>query len=138
MWGPGGRNDRDMMLTTQTTDSQENTPTFDLPATTPSVVDRLEAYGLLPPSHRDIPERALVLLEQLFVTWYELGNDPSRRAALPYLFATDDDLRATLLAVVPLYHDPLFFDELTPTRELTEIALLAHAKWRAWLDGTRC
>ncbi len=102
----------------------------------PSVADRLEAYGILPPGGT-CDERVLALIEQLFVTWYEMDDDASRRAAVPYLFATERDLRAVLLAVVPLYYDSLFFDERTPTRDLVEITLVAHRKWRRWLDSTR-
>ena len=40
-----------------------------------------------------------------------------------------------MLAIVPLYYDVMFFDERTPTRDLVEIALVAHAKWRRWLTS---
>lgn len=105
---------------------------------TPSVVDRLAAYSILPPGHESMDARVLALVEQLFFTWYELGDDTSRRAAIPYLFPTDAELRQTLLALVPLYFDASFFDDKTPTRDLVAVALVAHAKWRRWLDGSRC
>ncbi len=107
------------------------------PPPTPSLVERLHAYGILPPGHEHIREDVLVLVEQVFVTWYELADDESRRRALRYLIGNETELRLTLLAIVPLYFDPLYFDERTPTRELIEIVLIAHRKWRAWLDGSR-
>lgn len=97
------------------------------------LVTRLEQYHILPPSHDRLPTRALEQIEHLFVTWFELHDDDSRRAALSYLFPTEHDLRATLFSIVPLYYDALFFDERTPTRDLVEIALVAHTKWRRWL-----
>ena len=100
-----------------------------------AVLDRLEQYRILPPSHDRLPTNALEQIEQLFVTWYELGDDGSRRAALSYVFATENETRAALLAIVPLYYDTMFFDEHTPTRDLVEIALVAHAKWRRWLSA---
>ncbi len=103
---------------------------------TPSLVERLHTYGILPPGHERIREDILVLVEQVFVTWYELTDDESRRRALRYLIGNETELRLTLLAIVPLYFDPLYFDERTPTRELIEIVLVAHRKWRAWLDHT--
>ncbi len=116
----------------------QSTPTPCLPTITPSIIDRLEAYSILPPNHAKLEERVLGLVEQLFITWYEMSDDESRRAAIPYLFGTDDDLRQAMLAIVPLYFDPLFFDEQIPTPELITLALTAHAKWRGWLDSTRC
>jgi hypothetical protein len=113
------------------------TPTS-IPGITPSILDRLAAYSILPPGHETMQERELGLIEQLFITWYEMTDDESRRASIPYLFGTQDEVRRTLLAIVPLYFDPLFFDEHTPTRELVTLALAAHTKWRAWLDGSRC
>jgi len=106
------------------------------PAPTPSLVERLHAYGILPPGHENIREETLVLVEQIFVTWYELGDDDSRRRALRYLIGTEAELRTTLFAIVPLYFDPLYFDERTPTRDLVELVLVAHRKWRAWLDSS--
>lgn len=117
--------------------TRPSTPT-PVPHITPSILDRLAAYAILPPGHEAMSQETLVLLEQVFVTWYEMHDDASRRATIPYLFTTDAELRTTLLAVVPLYFDPLFFDELTPTRDLVTLALAAHEKWRAWLDGSRC
>ena len=126
----------------QNTESQEleaidlvqSEPGLRLAAPTPTVIERLHAYGILPPGHEKMSEATLVLVEQIFVTWYELADDDSRRRALRYLIGTEQELRATLLAVIPLYFDPLYFDELTPTRDLVELVLVAHRKWRAWLD----
>ena len=101
-----------------------------------AVVDRLEQYRILPPNHDRLPTNALEQIEQLFVTWYELGDDGSRRAALSYVFSTENEIRAALLSIVPLYYDTMFFDERTPTRDLVEIALVAHAKWRRWLNAS--
>ncbi len=100
-----------------------------------ALVQRLESYRILPPSHTLLSERTLDHIEQLFVTWFELTDDGSRRAAISYLFSTDAEVRTALLAIVPLYYDSLFFDERTPTHDLIEIALVAHAKWRRWLAG---
>jgi len=101
-----------------------------------ALVQRLEQYRILPPAWDRMPTRALEQIEQLFVTWFELQDDGSRRAALSYVFSTEDDARAALLAIVPIYYDALFFDERTPTRDLVEIALVAHAKWRRWLTSS--
>jgi hypothetical protein len=100
-----------------------------------ALVQRLDQYRILPPTHDRLPTRALEQVEQLFTTWFELSDDGSRRAALSYIFATENELRVALLAIVPLYYDTLFFDEHTPTRDLLEIALVAHAKWRRWLTS---
>lgn len=100
-----------------------------------AVLQRLEAYRILPPAHDRLPLRVLEHIDQLFATWFELADDASRRAAVSYVFATDADVRAALLAIVPLYYDAMFFDEHTPTRDLIEVALVAHAKWRRWLSG---
>ncbi len=100
-----------------------------------AVLQRLEQYRILPPAHDRLPTQTLELIEQLFVTWFELSDDASRRAAISYLFATEADVRAALLAIVPLHYDSMFFDERTPTRDLVELALMAHAKWRRWLTG---
>jgi 3',5'-cyclic AMP phosphodiesterase CpdA len=99
-----------------------------------AVLERLEQYRILPPNHDRLPMNALEQIEQLFVTWYELEDDASRRAALSYVFATENETRAALLSIVPLYYDTMFFDDKTPTRDLVEIALVAHTKWRRWLD----
>lgn len=109
----------------------------ELPARSPSVAARLAEYGILPPEHAKLPPRVLAQVEQLFVTWYELEGDDARRAALHYLLPTESQLRAVLLAIVPLYHDRLFFDDATPTKSLIGLALVAHAKWRRWLAETR-
>lgn len=95
--------------------------------------ERLDAYRILPPNHSLLSVHTLQQIEQLFTTWYELSDDSSRRAALSYVFGTDSEVRTALLSIVPLYYDTLFFDDRTPTRELVEIALVAHAKWRRWL-----
>jgi hypothetical protein len=110
--------------------------THDAPSPPPrsAVLERLEQYRILPPAHDRLPTHTLELIEQLFVTWFELSDDASRRAAVSYVFATEAELRAAVLAIVPLHYDSLFFDEHTPTRDLVELALLAHAKWRAWLS----
>jgi galactose-1-phosphate uridylyltransferase len=100
-----------------------------------AVLDRLEQYRILPPNHDRLPTNTLEQIEQLFVTWYELSDDASRRAALSYVLPTENETRAALLAIVPLYYDVMFFDERTPTRDLVEIALVAHAKWRRWLSA---
>ena len=100
------------------------------------LVERLDAYRILPPEHASLPPLVLEHVEQLFITWFELADDGSRRSALSYLFSNDDEVRATLLAIVPLYYDTLFFDERTPTRDLIEISLVAHAKWRRWLTAS--
>ena len=98
--------------------------------------ERLEAYSILPPNHPLLSAHTLEQIEQLFTTWYELSDDGSRRAALSYVFATDAEIRSALLSIVPLYYDTLFFDDRTPTRDLVEIALVAHAKWRRWLAAS--
>ena len=105
----------------------------ELPRT--AVLERLEQYRILPPGHDRLPTHTLEQIEQLFTTWYELADDESRRTAVAYVFAEERELRAALLALVPLYYDTLFFDERTPTRDLLEIALVAHAKWRRWLTS---
>jgi len=107
---------------------------WDEPPRTP-VLQRLEQYRILPPAHDRLPTRTLEQIEQLFTTWFELSDDDSRRTALPYIFADEGQLRAAVLAIVPLYYDIMFFDERTPTRDLVEIALVAHAKWRRWLTS---
>ena len=99
-----------------------------------AVAERLERYRILPPGHDRMPTRTLEQIEQLFTTWFELSDDASRRTALSYVFEGEESLRAALLSIVPLYYDTLFFDERTPTRDLVEIALVAHAKWRRWLS----
>jgi hypothetical protein len=104
-----------------------------LPIPSPSVAERLRAYGILVPAHARLPERVLAGVEQLFATWAVLGRDDERRDALTRLFPGEAHARAVLQAVVPIYHDAAFFDERTPTRSLVEIALVAHSKWRRWL-----
>ncbi len=95
---------------------------------------RLEAYGILPPNHRSLPERVLTGVEEIFFKWYELPDDDARREALSSLLPNERELRRALLAIVPLYHDPRFFDDATPTTSLVEVALVAHAKWRRTLE----
>jgi hypothetical protein len=109
--------------------------THDRAAARSALLQRLDAYRILPPAHDRLPEHVLELVEQLFVTWFELRDDGSRRAAISYIFAREGDVRTTLLAIVPLYYDATFFDDFTPTRDLVEIMLVAHAKWRRWLSG---
>jgi hypothetical protein len=132
------------MMTTQSFEPEELTIELDRedledveeptqPPPSPSIIERLDGYRLLPLQHASLPERLLLSIEQVFLTWYELADDRARRAALPYLLGTEADVRAVLLAIVPLYYDDRFFDEWTPTRELIEIVLMAHAKWRRWL-----
>jgi hypothetical protein len=125
------------MLTTQEDFDLSSEHLDDEPAAPPrtALLQRLEQYRILPPTHDRMPTNLLEQIEQLFVTWFELGDDGSRRAAVSYLFATEAELRAALFAIVPLYYDELFFDERTPTRDLLEIVLVAHAKWRRWLTG---
>jgi hypothetical protein len=145
MSGEVGRNDRRMLMAESTQqDSEQHNYDFDLSSSRldetdqhsrsrSEVVARLDAYRILPPSHTRLTERTLEQIEQLYVTWFELADDGSRRAAVSYLFATDSEVRAALLAIVPLYYDSLFFDERTPTKDLIEITLVAHSKWRRWL-----
>lgn len=109
----------------------------ELPAASPSIVERLGSYGILPPDHRRLSAQVLARVEQLFVTWYELADDDARRAALHYLLTTEADVRSVLLAIAPIYYDRMFFDEKTPTKSLVDLALIAHAKWRRWLAETR-
>ena len=98
--------------------------------------ERLDAYSILPPNHEILSVRTLEQIDQLFTTWYELSDDGSRRAALSYVFPTESEVRSALLSIVPLYYDTLFFDDRTPTKDLVEIALVAHAKWRRWLAAS--
>ncbi|HEY1959345.1 MAG TPA: hypothetical protein VGH28_27230 [Polyangiaceae bacterium] len=105
------------------------------PQRTP-VLERLEQYRILPPAHDRLPTRTLEQIEQLFTTWFELADDESRSTALTYIFGSEGELRAAMLAIVPLYYDTMFFDDGTPTRDLVGIALVAHAKWRRWLKGS--
>lgn len=117
--------------------SQRETATTSIRATSSSVADRLAAYAILPPHHDALDDRTLAMVEELFITWFEMTDDESRRATIPYLFKGDEEARRTLLAIVPLYFDPLFFDDLTPTRELITLALATHRKWRTWMDESR-
>ncbi len=119
-----------------TLDPDEIEQLAELPTPSPSVVERLRVYGILPLHHQKMPERRLALLEQLFVTWYELPDNEARRASVDYIFRTELEAREVLLAIVPMYHDHSFFDEKTPTNSLIEIALIAHAKWRGWLEAS--
>jgi hypothetical protein len=107
------------------------------PRSSPSVVERLRARGILPKGHERIPPNTLQLVEHLFVAWHELDDDRARRLALRTLIGTEAERRAALLAIVPLYFDPFYFDDRTPTPDLVELALIAHRKWRAWLSRTR-
>jgi hypothetical protein len=105
----------------------------DLEEITP-IAHKLAAYGLLPQNHGAVPDRVLAGIEELFLKWYELADDEARRAAVPTLFGSERESRRVLLAIVPLYHDPRFFDDATPTTSLVEVALVAHAKWRRTLE----
>ena len=115
-------------------DLTQSQPEIGAPPARPSVVERLRSQGILPAGHESIPPDVLVLVEQLFVTWHELDNDRARRLALHTLIGTEHELRAVLLAIVPLYFDPFYFDQQTPTRDLIELGLVAHKKWRAALE----
>jgi hypothetical protein len=84
--------------------------------------------------HETIPEETLGLVEQLFVTWRALDDDRARRLVLRTLFGTEAHVRAVLLAVVPIYFDPFYFDARTSTHDLVELALVAHRKWRTWRE----
>lgn len=111
------------------------------PSVTPSgiqitragILERLAAYDILPPRAERLSDSVLDGVEQVFVTCAELVDDDSRRRALPMIFGSEGELRAALLAIVPIYYDELFFDERTPTRDLVELTLIAHAKWRKHL-----
>lgn len=98
------------------------------------IAHRLEAYGILPSNHRSLPDRVLAGVEEIFFKWYELADDDARREAIATLFPNEREMRRALLAIVPLYHDPRFFDDATPTSSLVEVALVAHAKWRRALE----
>jgi hypothetical protein len=99
----------------------------------PAVVERLRNYQILPPQHAKLPERVLSRVEELFASWYGLGNDEERRAILPDLLGSEAEIREILLAVVPIYFDSFFFDEKMPTRDLVDLVLIGHGKWRRWL-----
>jgi hypothetical protein len=115
-------------------DLTQSQPEIRVPPARPSVVERLRSQGILPAGHESIAPAVLVLVEQIFVTWYELDNDRTRKLALHTLIGTEWELRATLLAIVPLYFDPYYFDHETPTSDLVELALVAHKKWRMALE----
>ncbi len=115
-------------------DLTQSHPEIRLPPPRPSVVERLRSQGILPAGFEAIPEETLVLVEQLFITWHELDDDRARRLALGTLFGAEAHVRAVLLAVVPIYFDPFYFDARTPTRDLVELALVAHRKWRTWRE----
>lgn len=95
-----------------------------------AIVQRLSSYAILPPNAPRLSDETLDGIEQVFVTLAELVDDDSRRRALPLLFQGETQLRGTLLAIVPIFYDELFFDTRTPTRDLVELILIAHAKWR--------
>ena len=97
------------------------------------ILERLAAYDILPPRADRLSDAVLDGVEQVFVTCAELIDDDSRRRALPMIFGSKRELRAALLAIVPIYYDELFFDERTPTRDLVELTWIAHAKWRKHL-----
>jgi hypothetical protein len=101
----------------------------------PAVVERLRNYQILPPHHAKLSESVLSRVEELFACWYGLKKDEERKAMLPDLFGTEAEIREVLLAVVPIYFDSLFFDEKTPTRDLVDLVLIGHGKWRRWLSS---
>jgi len=109
----------------------------ELPAASPSVVERLRSYGILPPDHARLSGHVLARVEQLFVSWFDLADDESRRAVLTHLLVTEADVRNVLLAIASVYYDRMFFDDETPTETLVDLALIAHGKWRRWLQATR-
>lgn len=98
------------------------------------IVERLTAYSILPPHADTLSDDVLDGVEQVFVTCAELVDDDSRRRALQMIFGNEREKRAALLAIVPIFYDALFFDERTPTRDLVELTLIAHAKWRRSLQ----
>ncbi|CAN5484921.1 hypothetical protein BH09MYX1_BH09MYX1_68150 [soil metagenome] len=98
------------------------------------ITERLSTYSILPPRAEHMSDDVLDGVEQVFVTCAELVDDDSRRRAIPLLFAGEAAMRDSLLAIVPIFYDELFFDERTPTRDLIELALIAHAKWRKQLQ----
>ncbi len=100
------------------------------------VLERLNAYSILPPRAAQLSDGTLDGVEQVFVTCAELVDDDSRRRAIKLLFGNERELREVLLAIVPIFYDELFFDERTPTRDLVELTLIAHAKWRRTLQLT--
>jgi hypothetical protein len=119
--------------------SEETTPRATpsgVELTREGVIQRLHAYSILPPHAARLSDAVLDGVEQVFVTCAELVDDDSRRRALPLLFNGERALREVLLAIVPLFYDELFFDERTPTRDLVELTLIAHAKWRRTLRLT--
>ena len=118
-------------------DLTQSHPEIHLPQRSPSIIERLHSYGILPLGHERIPPDVLLRIEQVFVTWHELDDDRARRLALHTLIGTEVELRATLLAIAPLYFDPFYFDDKTPTHDLIELALVAHRKWRNWLARSR-
>ena len=120
-------------------DLTQSHPDDRLPAyrASPSIIERLRTYGILPAGHERIRPDVLVLVEHVFIAWNELDDDRARKLALRTLIRTEVELRAVLLAIVPLFFDPFYFDDKTPTRDLVELALIAHKKWRAQLARTR-
>lgn len=118
-------------------DLTQSHPDIRVPPARPSVVERLRTQGILPRGYESIPPDVLVLVEQIFITWYELDSDRTRRLALHTLIGTEHELRAVFLAIVPLYFDPFYFDQKTPTRDLIELGLVAHKKWRTALELAR-
>jgi hypothetical protein len=111
--------------------SHSATPTpSGIQSTREGIIERLNAYSILPPRAERLSDGTLDGVEQVFVTCAELVDDDSRRRALHLIFGSETEKRATLLAIVPIFYDELFFDDKTPTRDLVELTLIAHAKWR--------
>ena len=131
-------NDEDLL--TEERDPWPSTPppaTSGVYDTRAGLLERLSAYSILPPRAERLSDEVLDGVEQVFVTCAELVDDDSRRRALPMLFGGERELRAALLAIVPIFYDELFFDERTPTRDLVELTLIAHTKWRRQLRLTQ-
>ena len=118
----------------QAIDLTQSHPDIRVPPPRPSVVERLKSQGILPAGHERMSEETLQDVEQLFITWHELDDDRARRLALTTLFGSETTIRAVLLALVPIYFDPFYFDDKTPTHDLVELALVAHRKWRTWRE----
>lgn len=115
-------------------DLTQSHPEIRLPPPRPSIVERLRSHGILPAGFESIGEETLERVEQLFITWHALDDDRARRVALGTLFGAEAHVREVLLAVVPIYFDPFYFDARTPTQDLVELALVAHRKWRTWRE----
>ena len=91
---------------------------------------RLAAFGLLPHTAERMPTPVLARVELLFVEWAEAVDDTDRRERLGSIFEGARELRAVLVALVPLFFDTAFFDERAPTRDLVDLLLIGHKRWR--------